>query len=57
MTYSIQYISRMIEAVFLHKSIAIQSNLLYLLYTGYVAGFPAILDSFYWRSKIPLELL
>ena len=28
--------------MFLHKSIAIQSNSLYLLYTGYLAGFPTI---------------
>ena len=33
--------------MFLHKSIAIQSNSLYLLYTGWLAGFPAILDSFF----------
>ena len=32
--------------MFLHKSIAIQSNLLYLLYTGQRAEFLAILDSF-----------
>ena len=32
--------------MFLHKSIAIQINSLYLLYTGYLAGFPAILDIF-----------
>ena len=32
--------------MFLHKSIAIQSNSLYLLYTGLLAGFPTILDSF-----------
>ena len=28
--------------MFLHKSIAIQSNSLYLLYTRYLAGFPTI---------------
>ena len=33
--------------VFLHKSIAIQSNSLYLLYTGELPGFPTILDSFF----------
>ena len=32
--------------MFLYKSIAIQSNSLYLLYTGYLAEFPTILDSF-----------
>ena len=32
--------------MFLHKSKAIQSNSLYLLYTGLLAGFPTILDSF-----------
>ena len=35
-----------LQHVFLHKSLAIQSNSLYLLYTGQLTGFPAILDGF-----------
>ena len=43
--------------VFLHKSIAIRGNSLYLLYTGQLAGFPAMLDSFLLAQPIPLALL
>ena len=45
--------------VFLHKSIAIQSNSLYLLYTGQqqLAAFPTILDTFLLEQLIPLALL
>ena len=43
--------------VFLYKSIAIQGNLLCLLYTGQLAELPAILDSFLLAQPIPLALL
>ena len=43
--------------VFIHKSIAIQSNSLYLLYTRQLAGFPTILDSFSLAQSVPLALL
>ena len=43
--------------MFLHRLITNQSNSLYLLYTGQLAAFPAILDSFLLAQPIPLALL